>query len=352
MRNLVYLPDVNENSFLLLTTRGEAARLRAYLGPDWCNVVPPNRTTTQVLRMLNHTDAIRLPADDVPHGRIDYWFDRVAVLNREYGLAGPPLSNAETREDGAASKPTRPPPRLDEAAVEPRPWTRPATDTLSALEARMRQLADAFTASPTDFFHEKELHTAFFPMCRVAFGEEAPRGAKTPVQLFRHEYDTLWRYRRSDGFANRYETEGTTACLDFALLDRGFVAGHDLYTVMNKSEPLRKRLRAAAGPSPALVVGVEFKMAIARSTAGVGVSGVTGLQEGMLADCRKLAWERIPIAYVLGFSHGPRPDSAEAERVAEACITEFRQYNPQGDPRILVVTPELRLQRGSWDVRV
>jgi hypothetical protein len=74
-------------------------------------------------------------------------------------------------------------------------------------------------------FHERELHSTFYQLCRSVFGHARPIDLNSDITLFRQEYETIWRYRRKDNppFSKRYETEGKAGTFDFVILNKGFV---------------------------------------------------------------------------------------------------------------------------------
>jgi hypothetical protein len=335
MKKLVFLPNFRPETFLLLTARRDGTCLRSFPDPRTCNVETRRYTTEQIMEMLSHSNAITISANNrVRHDWSRHWCAEVSKLNAEYGLPGPPSLDDAWPAVAAES--------TDHAR------TKVALGSLcQQLEEKIHILIEQFRVKSHDFFHEKDLHATFFALCRDAFGNAKPKGSENSLRLFRHEYDTVWRYRRANGYNDRSETVGTSACLDFALLDAAFVSTQDHHTVMNKNERNRQQLRCSYrntidDRSPAVLIGIEFKMAIARSASRVQGGGVRALAEGMLADCRKLAMERIPCAYVLGFSHGPRPSENEAAQIAAACEREYLCHYSAGRIRVLVATPEFR----------
>jgi hypothetical protein len=228
------------------------------------------------------------------------------------------------------------------------------------------QIVTAFQAAPHDSFHERELHALFFCLARQMFGHAQTRDGYQ-VCLLRHEYETIWLYRKRnepEPFSVRYpeliqRVPATTGCFDFALLLRTFVEGNVLLTVINKSETSRARLRSAPGQawpanqtSVAIEAAVEFKMAHRQWQFDVAQGQINQLRNGMLLDCRKLARERVPSAYVLGFSHGPGPSQGEATGILDACQREFlAKYDgppAQCSLQAIIATPSDTYLSGSW----
>jgi hypothetical protein len=212
------------------------------------------------------------------------------------------------------------------------------TQRLQLVTEKIGRLVAEFQACPWEYFHEKDLHSRFAGLCHGAFGSAKPTDRDFEVDLFRQEYDTVWRYYRAGekAFAERYAREGTTAALDFAVLSPEFVRTHEWLTVVNKDENRRASLRRANAPNPAIDIGIEFKMIHFRTTDFVQESDVTTLRKGMLEDCRKLRLEAMPFAFLIGFSHGIRPSVAEVAQIEAACQEEYAQYNGSGSLRVMV----------------
>ncbi len=63
------------------------------------------------------------------------------------------------------------------------------------LKTNIRTLVDEFCKRPNNFFHEKEIHSYFFNLCRNKFGEAKPGKSGEAVDLFRQEFNTIWRYK-------------------------------------------------------------------------------------------------------------------------------------------------------------
>jgi len=217
---------------------------------------------------------------------------------------------------------------------------------LQTLEEQIVGLVEAFFKNPYTYFNECELHAEFFSRARSACGSATTRDG-TEVNLLRYEYNSFQRYVGEDQYEQPHEDKGKAARLDFALLDENLVSNHDHLTVVNKDEvrrtDLRRRIRDAK-----LEAGIEFKMAHVSSTNVVQQGQLNVLKEEMLKDCRKLAHEQATVSYLLGFSHGPPPDANYAETLASDCIVHFREYNPDGDLRVLFTTPSYCRKWGRW----
>ncbi|MEZ4402576.1 MAG: hypothetical protein R3B06_21310 [Kofleriaceae bacterium] len=230
-------------------------------------------------------------------------------------------------------------------------------DVTSRLERRVCDLAHAFVASPYEFFSEHELHAEFYAACRQAFGRATPREASAPVHLFRHEYNTIGRYRPSretKRFDRRADLSGTerggVGSLDFAILERSFVEAHDHLTVVNKDEPRRVRLREwTKAEQRALAAGIEFKMWHAARTMEPQSSDVGALTRGFIADCRKLAHEQPRTSYAIAFTHGA--DAPPYARMLADGHAEFRERFPSGDLRLAIIARDATHLRGDWRVR-
>ena len=172
--------------------------------------------------------------------------------------------------------------------------------------------------------------------------------------MFRQEYDTIWRYKRKDNppFDERYTEVGTPACIDFVILKKKFVKEHDLLTVINKDEDRRKAIRPENISNPAIDVGIEFKMSHWTKKLSIEKAGINQLEKGLLEDCRKLAQECIPDAYIIAFSHEIDPKRVKFEdlkNIAEECERVYTKYNskcnPKGNIYIDIITPKQRLKR-------
>jgi hypothetical protein len=183
---------------------------------------------------------------------------------------------------------------------------------MAIMENCVRELAELSLATSLQFFHEREIHDEFFRLARERLGTSRTADG-VRVHLLRHEYNTVWRYRRRQAicpFEERLFTGGGVAHLDFAVLRPEFVARREYLTVMNKEERLRIRLReeaARANGSPAVERALEFKMAHCHSVGaggaqrGVRLSDFDSLRNSDACVCRKLAYEHPAIAYVAAF---------------------------------------------------
>lgn len=328
-KSLVYLPQYNQNTFLLLVTRAGSASLREFPQPA-PGIVRREFTEEALAEMLEHPESVEIVLAGRVPGVTDgpYWFELIQQYNSEFGLI-----------NGVGGPATR----RDVAQVVPLDHEAEATFIRLQLDA----LTWLFRREPENFFSEKDIHASFDARCRGHFGTAFPLGSMSGIDLFRHEYNTIWRYRRANGFRERYSTEGVAGSVDFAVLDRGFVEANSMIVVRNKNEGYRDLLRSAAAFSPAIVAGIEFKMAIARADAGVGCAAISQLRDGMLEDCRKLAHERVPFAYVVAFSHGPEPANhlERVHQVLRSCTEEYRRLNPHGTLTVRLVTPTLETER-------
>jgi hypothetical protein len=229
------------------------------------------------------------------------------------------------------------------------------------VETRIAKLTADFVQEPLRFFHEKELHGRYYALCRHE-SEEALTRDDVPVHLFRHEYNSVYHYVRERKnplcFTAAYTGEqGKPVAIDFALLKRIFVERHDYLTVMNKDKLRRSVLwrdepmDPGDGRSVALQKAIEFKMAHVRTRMDVSQGALNALSREMVIDCRKLGFESPVSAYVLGFSHGPRPDAADANSIIDLCVQAYDQtYRGPGtgDIRVLVATPTAVCLRGNW----
>ena len=234
-----------------------------------------------------------------------------------------------------------------------------ADDEQDRLESLIGTLARHFVERPFDYFSERELQAEFYALGRGAFGAATVTGvddARHTVSLFRHEYNTLGRYRggaKKEAFLQRYtrKGEGDVGALDFAVLERAFAETADLLTVINKDESRRQILREAVDTEqrpPILAAGIEFKMAhVSKQTAGEPTSAdLRQLEAGLLADCRKLAHERPGIAYAIAFSHTARiPDADELLAKARG---QFTGHHPKGEVRLALVAREATYTAGAW----
>lgn len=234
-----------------------------------------------------------------------------------------------------------------------------SNDQQTRLEELIGQLAGHFVEHPFDYFSERELQAEFYALARGAFGTATvtgANGARHAVSLFRHEYNTLGRYRggaKKEAFSTRYtrKGEGDVGALDFALLERAFAETTELQTVINKDETRRALLREAVDAGhqpPILAAGIEFKMAhVSKQTSGEPTSAdLRQLEDGLLADCRKLAHERPGVAYAIAFSHTATIPNARS--MLENARGQFTGYHASGDLRLALVAREAAYADGAW----
>lgn len=229
---------------------------------------------------------------------------------------------------------------------------------LISLEATMVAFAYEFVAAPLSFFCERELQATFFGQCRRKFGQATPADGGDSIDLFRHEYNTLWRYQRAgDAFSERLDGKGRAGALDFAILDRVFVTQSDRLVVINKHDQRRRDLRRSQGGkefSSAIAVGIEFKMIHVAARNEPTEAAVRRLRRGLKEDCRKLGHEAPRVAYMLAFSHS-RTVADAATMMATAhdefsrCARE-RGAPTAGDLRIAIVAREATYVRGLWQM--
>jgi hypothetical protein len=250
------------------------------------------------------------------------------------------------------------------------------------MDSCLLQLVERFQFQPLDYFHERELHCEFFRLSREAIGSEQTLDGY-PVYLLRHEYNTVWRYFRSGvsqekKFAKRYEESGKgsekgpkVGAIDFVLLRRDFVREYDYLTVMNKEEALRCRLRVEPWEeySRAIDRAVEFKMTHVHCVGpppwqpAVRFSDFNVVSVGMPTDCRKLAGERVRIAYLVAFSHHTYENENWfnqncVEAMFGECVREWRrcydgpnELGIEHQLRLLLVMPNLCFRWGNWEVQ-
>jgi hypothetical protein len=98
MAHLIYVPQINPNTFLHATHRGQATCLRDYsVGP----CAPPREdrrlTHAQLQQLVRLPGNVSVPGEAVPWERTDFWHRRVAELNRSRGLGGSPPAAAAGR---------------------------------------------------------------------------------------------------------------------------------------------------------------------------------------------------------------------------------------------------------------
>ena len=166
------------------------------------------------------------------------------------------------------------------------------------------------------------------------------------VHRLRYEFNSIWLYIGADGYQDRHMANGNTLEIDFVLLRDAFIAENPLLTVVNKNELVRQVVRQpmvddADILSPAIQMGIEFKMAHVTDAGGIGVGQSNQLQTSMLQDCRKLAHERAVRARLLAFIHEPFPPGAPTPgEICQACIDEYEQFFPAGSIQVSIRTPD------------
>ena len=213
-------------------------------------------------------------------------------------------------------------------------------DKVKLLIKKIEKLAERFKRNPTNFFHERELHSIFYQLCRNELGHARPIDVSSDIALFRQEYETIWRYKRRDNppFSQKYETEGKAGTFDFVILNKNFVESNKLLYIINKDEKRRKNIRKKFGTI--IDAAIEFKMAHIRTGDTISYSEKLNLKKGMLDDCRKCANEKLPLSVLLGFSHGPDPDEKESREFINEIQREFRRYNSDDELFVFIVTPD------------
>lgn len=196
---------------------------------------------------------------------------------------------------------------------------------VESLDSSIAELVHLFQGAPLHYFSEQELHGEFFSLCRRRFGSEKPSDLDELIPLFRHEYNTIGKYRRGSrgsSFLERLSDGGVTGSLDFAILNREFVRRNDLLTVINKDEYRRCGHRSSS--TDALDAAIEFKMAHIRDVRTVRRSAINCLRLGMRDDSRKLAHEAPKHAYLLAFIHPSGSDlSAEVREIVGQASSTF-----------------------------
>lgn len=201
----------------------------------------------------------------------------------------------------------------------------------SQIKDLVRNLFQSFKENPQNFFSEREIHCLFWEKAKDAFGSAPAREGVKAIRLLRHEYESVWRYKRKNKFEEKYSNEGSTAAFDFVVLKKSFVESNDHLTVVNKDEPKRRSLRNLDGIFDLVI---EFKMAHHRNQGKITQSQEDAYLRDMILDARKCAQEKPGTAVIIGLSHGPRPDKAGMERIYSEIQAEFSKYNPNG--KILV----------------
>ncbi len=239
------------------------------------------------------------------------------------------------------------------------------------MDQQIHGLVKDYLTHPLMYFHEREIHCKFFCLGREKLGIKKTHD-DISVHLLRYEYNTLWRYRRTgenseNSFAKRSSEDGKVGDIDFALLRREFVEGNDYLAVMNKEEPIRNQFRINPWPedqnSPMIERGLEFKMAHVNSSGRERIPRVkrgvfNALRAGCKVDCRKLARERVQVAYIVAFSHicADWFDSRFVYEMFEDCIHQWNQHydgsvgNGVGDLRLLFVKPNQCFRWGNWAI--
>lgn len=226
---------------------------------------------------------------------------------------------------------------------------------VNLLEEAIAGLVSRFRTSPFHFFSERELQAEFYGMCRRNFGAAKPKDSDIEVPLFRHEYNTVWRYRRartgaprSDSFQLRLDDGGVAGSLDIAILNAEFVRSCELLVVINKDERRRASIRGRAASLPgAIDAAIEFKMAHVRDAPTVRQSAINELSHGVFEDCRKLGHENPAHAYMLAFSHEDGPSTDAAQRILNGGNDEFARIW-SGPIRLLLATPITTYLKGPW----
>lgn len=231
------------------------------------------------------------------------------------------------------------------------------------------ELVRLFQANPLHFFHEREIHSAFFSLGRERSGTAMTSDGQS-IHLFRQDYNTLWRYRRrgADGFATRFSEpgEGDVGEIDFVLLRRIFVGSNRYLTVMNKEEANRRPIRSndwtRNRPSPIIERGLEFKMAHVHSVGpqprGQAVRDSDVDQDEIILDCRKLACERVGIGYSVTLTHQSYRDWLDLDYVRDLFMKCIREWNRCDDGpgdatsrlRLIIVSPTQCFRWGAWEV--
>jgi len=212
-------------------------------------------------------------------------------------------------------------------------------DKVGLLIKKIEKLAERFRRNPNNYFHERELHSTFYQLCRNVFGHARPIDIGSEIALFRQEYETIWRYKRKDDppFSQRYESEGKAGTFDFVILNKNFVESNKLLNIINKDETRRKNIRKKSGA--VIDAAIEFKMAHIRTRDTISYSEKSNLKKGMLEDCRKCAREKLPLSVLLGFSHGPDPNEKESREFINEIQKEFRKYNRNDELFVFIMTP-------------
>lgn len=223
------------------------------------------------------------------------------------------------------------------------------------LETVIAELTTRFRRAPWHYFSENELHGEFFGLGRSRFGTATPTDSDIELPLFRHEYNTIWRYCRKPkerAFQIRFAErgQGDVGSLDFVILNSQFVQNSTLLVVINKDEARRPTLRKLAGEGAhPISAAIEFKMAHVRKKMQVSKGEIGALGRGMVEDCRKLAHEAPTLAYMLAFCHHDGPDETTANKMLIEGAREFsRIATDQRSLRLLLATPATTYLYGPW----
>jgi len=225
-------------------------------------------------------------------------------------------------------------------------------NTSGTPDEQIGALVSDFQHVPHNFFREEELHARFYSRGHATFPKYSTYDGQE-VSTFRYRYDTIWRYRRGDRFAQRYRRAGTTDSFDFVILRRYFIQRSQHIAVLNRDESRRASLRCPHQEEPFYTCGpiqyaIELKMAPLRYDPEVTEGDLNRLEDRMLLSTRKVAMERIKQAYLLGFSPGPAPDLPRAHCMVASCLQQHQSLYPDGQPRVLVATPTQTVLGGDW----
>ena len=233
-----------------------------------------------------------------------------------------------------------------------RPGTVSPPDTPGSPDKQIVALVRDFQQAPYDCIDEKELHAKFFSLCRDAFPKYYTQDGQK-VAAFRYQYETVWRYRQGDRFAQRHRNVGTTATFDFAILPGGFIRMFDYLTVANKDEQRRARLRCPPESeflytAWAVQCAIELKMASVHNALEATEGDVNRLEDRMLTACCKVAQEKVKQAYVVGLSRGPLPDLPRAHSMVASCRQLYQARYPDGNVCLVLATPKHTVLGGNW----
>ena len=370
LARIVYIPQCNPHSFLHLSPRAAAYRARRYWrdsqGRPLVETVLSSQDGTYTDEQVQQMIEINLPA---PRRRIEdagFWADTIASLNKRHNLGSQvpavdlgkttapsvrpvqPQSSSVKRPGRVPVAPTVMPRPINLANQQPSNVTSPSMTWQRPLHAALNQLIKDFRTKGHQFFSERELHGRFFELARNALGTCKTADGHA-IHRLRAEYNSVFRYRRADGYQQRYVSEGMPLSFDFAVLHEHFVTRNDLLTVINKDETRRQSLRALMGQphlaNPAMAAAVEFKMAHRSSSVDVGDGKINKLRQEMIIDARKLAQEQIRFSYLVGFAHGTSLTKRAMESIAHDCATAFGQIWPNGRLCVVLATRDNVYQR-------